>query len=1053
MAIYHFSAKVISRVNGSSAVASAAYRAAERLHDDRLGRNHDFSNKAGVVHSEIMLPEGAPERLNDRATLWNEVEAKEKRGDAQLAREVEFSIPREMNQQQGIQLARDFVEKQFVERGMVADLNVHWDMGKDGQPKPHAHVMLSMRDVGPDGFGNKNRDWNDRALLKEWREAWADHVNERLAALDIDARIDHRSLEAQGIDLEPQHKIGPAASRMPGQGLEAERVEDHARIARENGEKIIARPEIALDAITRQQATFTRRDLAQFAFRHSDGKDQFDQVMSAVRTSPELVALGKDGKGEDRFTSRDMIDTEQRLERAAEGLAIDRGHGVGDAHVSRALASAEGRGLDLSAEQRGALEHITGDKGLASIVGYAGTGKSAMLGVAREAWESGGYQVRGAALSGIAAEGLEGGSGIASRTIASMEYQWGQGRELLGPRDVLVIDEAGMIGTRQMERVLSHAEQAGAKVVLVGDPEQLQAIEAGAAFRAVTERHGWAEITEIRRQHEDWQKEATRALATGRTDEAIRAYAEHGMVHAAETREQARAELIEGWDHARLAEPEKSRIILTHTNAEVRELNEEARERLRANGELGQDVHVSAERGERAFATGDHIMFFKNDRGLGVKNGTLGKVERVSPDSMVVSLENGRSVAFDLKDYAHVDHGYAATFHKAQGVTVDQDHALVTPGMDRYSTYVGMSRHRESVHLHYGRDDFADERQLIRTLSRERPKDMASDYDRASDSRDRDAEIRAFADRRGVSGEIRVADAPERKGVELLGVRAGTMRQMGEDPRTREIGEGRGAGEAKAAGEGRPRRGMFDGLKLSAEPAKAAEPAPDTKDAAKEKAAPKRGMFDGLKLSPRTPAPAKETPARAEQRQDRDFRRAVERASRSAEAVLQARASGGPVLEHQKVALERATQALDQIRAGASHDMASVMRRDPGLLREAAAGRSGPMVEAMAQEARVRADPNLRADRFVERWQGLSAQRDALYRAGDMTGREKAGKEMAGMAKSLERDPQVESILRDRTRELGLEMGMERSRDIGRGDLGRELTQDLGIGRDRGLGR
>src|SRR3546814_5294159 len=137
---------------------------------------HDFSNKAGVVHSEIMLPDGAPERLNDRATLWNEVEGAEKRKDAQLAREVEFSIPRELNQQQGIQLAREFVEKQFVERGMVADMNVHWDMGQDGQPKPHAHVMLSMREVGPEGFGQKVREWNSTALLQEWREAWADHV-------------------------------------------------------------------------------------------------------------------------------------------------------------------------------------------------------------------------------------------------------------------------------------------------------------------------------------------------------------------------------------------------------------------------------------------------------------------------------------------------------------------------------------------------------------------------------------------------------------------------------------------------------------------------------------------------------------------------------------------------------------------------------------------------------------------------------------------------------------------------------------------------------------
>ncbi|MBY2930915.1 Ti-type conjugative transfer relaxase TraA [Sphingomonadales bacterium 56] len=1043
MAIYHFSAKVISRANGSSAVASAAYRAAERLHDDRLGRDHDFSNKAGVVHSEILAPEGAPERLNDRATLWNEVEAGEKRKDAQLAREVEFSIPRELNQQQGIQLARDFVEKQFVERGMVADMNVHWDMGKDGQPKPHAHVMLSMREVGPEGFGQKVREWNSTALLQEWRVAWADHVNERLAELDIDARIDHRTLEAQGIDLEPQHKIGPAASRMPEQGLEAERVEDHARIARENGEKIIANPQIALDAITRQQATFTRRDLAQFAFRHSDGKDQFDQVMSAVRTSPELVALGKDGRGEDRFTSREMIDTEQRLERAGYGLADRAGHGLPAASKMGGRDTAERVGLALGSQQKDALAHITGKNDLAIVVGYAGTGKSTMLGVARDEWERAGYQVRGAALSGIAAEGLEGGSGIASRTIASMEYQWEQGRELLGPRDVLVIDEAGMIGTRQMERVLSEAERAGAKVILVGDAEQLQAIEAGAAFRSLAERYGAAEISDVRRQHEDWQKDATRALATGRTGEAIHAYAEHGMVHAAETREAARESLVEGWDRARIADPDKTRIILTHTNAEVRDLNLAARDRLRDAGELGQDVRVSAERGAREFATGDRIMFLKNDRGLGVKNGTLGKVERVSPDSMAVKLDDGRQVAFDLKDYAHVDHGYAATIHKSQGVTVDRAHVLATPGMDRHSAYVALSRHRDGVQLHYGRDDFADDRRLVRTLSRERAKDMASDYPMY---RDRDAEAQSFADRRGLSGEIRVADAPERKGVEILAPRAGTSRQMGEDSRTPDIGGDRGAGEAKAAAERQSRRGMFDGLKLSAAPVKAAEPA----QGAKEKPAPKRGMFDGLKLPQRTPTPepAKELPARAEQGQDRDFRRAVERASRSAEAVLQARASGGPVLEHQKVALERAVQALDTLRPRASDDMAEAMKRDSGLLREAAAGRSGPMIEAIRQEARVRADPNLRADRFVERWQQLSQDRDRLYRAGDMTGREKAGKEMAGMAKSLERDPQVESILRGRTRELGLEIGMSPGRE-----LGRELSRGLGISHDRGLSR
>jgi Ti-type conjugative transfer relaxase TraA len=742
MAIYHFSVKVVSRANGSSAVASAAYRAAERLTDDRLGRDHDFTNKAGVVHSEIMLPEGAAERLADRETLWNAVEAGEVRKDAQLARDVEFAIPREMNEQDGIALARDFVGREFVARGMIADLNVHWDKAADGSPKPHAHVMLSMREVGPDGFGQKERDWNSKELLQQWRESWADHVNTRMAELGLDARVDHRTLEAQGIPLEPQHKIGAAGSRREMNGEDAERADDHMRIARENGDKIIADPAIALNAITHSQATFTTRDLAEFAFRHSDGKDQFDSVMASVRGSPELVALGKDGKDQERFTSRDMIAVEERLGLSASMLATSERHGVADRNRHAALEGAAERGLILSGEQRDAFEHVTGQRDLASVVGYAGSGKSAMLGVARDAWEREGYNVRGASLSGIAAENLEAGSGISSRTIAAHEYQWKHGREQLSERDVLVIDEAGLTGTRQMERVLSAARDAGAKVVLVGDPEQLQAIEAGAAFRSLAESHGAVEITEIRRQRDDWQRGATRALANGRTGEAIHAYGDKGMVHSAETREDARADLVEGWNDARTSDPSKSRIILTHTNAEVRDLNIAARDKLRVHGELGGDVDVKTERGERAFASGDRMMFLRNERGMGVKNGTLGTVEQVSPGHMAVRTDDGRSVAFDLKDYAHIDHGYAATFHKSQGVTVDQAHILATPGMDRHSAYVGLTRHRDGVQLHYGRDDFDDQSKLVRTLSRERSKDMASDYPLP------DAAARGFAERR-----------------------------------------------------------------------------------------------------------------------------------------------------------------------------------------------------------------------------------------------------------------------------------------------------------------
>jgi Ti-type conjugative transfer relaxase TraA len=1004
MAIYHFSVQVIGRGAGRSAVAAAAYRAGERLHDERLDRDHDFRAKSGVEHSEIMLPEGAPERFSDRETLWNEVEATEKRKDAQLSREVEFSIPREMTKAQGIELARDFVGQEFVARGMSADLNVHWDIGADGRPKPHAHVMLTMREVGPDGFGQKERDWNRTELVEQWRERWADHVNTRLAELDIDARIDHRSLEAQGIDLEPQDKIGPAASRMGERGLESERIEDHREIAQRNGERIIAEPRVALDAITHQQATFTKRDVAMFIHRHTDGKDQYDRAMSAVRASPELVALGKDGRGDDRFTTREMIDTEQRLQRASELMAERERHRVDEKDRAVALASAEGRGLALTGEQRAAFDHVTGERGLSVVVGYAGTGKSAILGVAREAWERGGYEARGAALSGIAAEGLENGSGIASRTIASMEHGWSQGRDLLTSRDVLVIDEAGMVGTRQMERVLSHAADAGAKVVLVGDPQQLQAIEAGAAFRAINERHGGVEITEVRRQLHDWQRDATRHLATGRTGDAIRAYADHGMVYAADTREAARGELVERWDRERIVAPDQTRIILTHTNDEVRELNEAARDRMRASQTLGDDVRVKVERGDRVFATGDRIMFLRNERGLEVKNGTLATIEQVDKGHIAVRTDDGRSIAFDTKDYRDFDHGYAATIHKAQGMTVDRGHMLATPGLDRHGAYVGMSRHRDGMALHYGRDDFRDQTKLVQTLSREWAKDMASDYRQADPAKE-------FAERRGIG--------------------------LGE--RVMEIAR---AGAEKA-------RGIFDGLRLSL---------PGQDRAPSHTPEPRRGMFDGLDLGRFVTAPEND-PARQQQREHDPqpiraggVRGAVERYAKALDTIRQTRAQGIDPMPHQREALDRAGQALDAIRPEGTTDLGSAFRSGPELIREAAEGRSHAAMQAMQAEAEIRIDPFQRADRFVEGWQQLRQQHQELVRDGDFRGAKTAARHMADMAKSLERDAQLESVLGLRSRELGLEIAQDMGRSIGR-DLAASIPFDHGRDISRGMER
>jgi Ti-type conjugative transfer relaxase TraA len=992
MAIYHLHVKVIGRKSGQSAVASAAYRSASRLRDERLGRDQDFTAKRGVVHSEVLLPDHAPDVWEDRERLWNDVEAFEVRKDAQLAREVEFAIPREMTQAQGIELARDFAQSEFVASGMIADLNVHWDIGKGGMPKPHAHVMLAMREVDENGFGKKVRGWNRTDMVERWRERWAELANERLAELDIDARIDHRSLEAQGIALEPQSQIGASAQRIEGEGVEAaDRAEMHREIARNNGARIIADPSVALDAITHQQSTFTRRDMARFAHRHSDGIDQFNEVMGAMRNAPDLVELGQDGRGEDRFTTRDMIEAEQRLHRAAELMAERKRHEVNDRDRLDALARTEQRGLVLSGEQADALAHVTDGRDLGIVVGYAGTGKSAMLGVAREAWEAAGYEVRGVALSGIAAENLEGGSGIASRTIASMEHGWNNGRDMLTARDVLVIDEAGMVGTRQLERVLSHAAEAGAKVVLVGDPQQLQSIEAGAAFRSIHERHGGIEIGEVRRQREDWQRDATRGLATGRTGDVIHAYDRHGMVHEAQTREQARGDLIDRWDRDRQAAPDKSRIILTHTNDEVRALNEAARDRIREAGDLGDDVRLTVERGTRSFASGDRVMFLQNERGLGVKNGTLGTIAQVNQQSMSVRTDDGRNISFELKDYDRIDHGYAATLHKAQGMTVDRTHVLATPGLDAHGSYVALSRHRDGMDLHYGRDDFADESRLARILSRDRAKDMASDYEPAQ----------SYAERRGITFRERVAEI------------------------VRKI----------VPGKVRDRLGrMFDGSRSVAD----AAPGSDVGERPERK---------GADVEPRREpaAPVREPVDDPEAVLRRARTDALKRHARAVDSIFSAEDAGGKASPDQMRELVDSRKAFDEVRPHGWQDAEAAYAKDENLAHEAGSGRTGRAIRALQLETEIRTDPQHRADRFVERWQKLERAGEQRYAAGDYSGYKAARKEMGNMAMSLERDAQMESLLRGRKRELGIDFDSGHS-------LGRDLAISHGLGRGQGIG-
>lgn len=217
--MYHCSVKIISRSSGRSSVGSSAYRSGEKITNERDGITHDYTHKTGVVYTEIMLPQNAPKEFGERKVLWNQVEISEKRKDAQTAREVEVALPREFSREEQIEVLRNYVKKNFTDKGMCADVCIH----DKNTGNPHAHIMLTTRNVDEQGFTSKNREWNDKQQLEAWREDWANQCNEMYKKKEINKRIDHRSYEDQHIKKIPTIHLGSTANAMEKRGVSTER--------------------------------------------------------------------------------------------------------------------------------------------------------------------------------------------------------------------------------------------------------------------------------------------------------------------------------------------------------------------------------------------------------------------------------------------------------------------------------------------------------------------------------------------------------------------------------------------------------------------------------------------------------------------------------------------------------------------------------------------------------------------------------------------------------------------------------------------------------------
>jgi AAA domain len=467
------------------------------------------------------------------------------------------------------------------------------------------------------------------------------------------------------------------------------------------------------DGLTATASTFARPDVLAALGGLLAGASRVELEDLADRFCAEraVVVVAERALEERRWSTPELLAVEQRLVAAATGRADEQAAVVAHDAVRAALAAHPTAGEDQQAMVRDVCQ---GGAGVAVVVGRAGTGKTFALGMTRHAWQLDGYRPLATAPTGIATVSLEaeGFEEVATcdRLLADLDH----GRERLDRRTVLVVDEAGMLGSRKLGRLLEHAEQARAKVVLVGDDRQLAAIDAGGGFRALRLRLGASELVENRRQHQAWEREALELVRSGLVEEAVAAYRAHDRVVCAESKPAATLALLSDWWQAwQQAERDPARdvIVLASRRAEVDRLNSACQELLAARGRLGpQRLQVE----DRQLAVGDRVVCGHNaiDK-LGVANGTRGTVTALDPDTrtLTIRLEGKEPREVTLPGWyldgrsrgernRRVDLAYATTGHRAQGLTRWRALVRLTGGEDVNWLYVQLSRARHQTTLY-----------------------------------------------------------------------------------------------------------------------------------------------------------------------------------------------------------------------------------------------------------------------------------------------------------------------------------------------------------------
>jgi len=780
MAIGFARIEFVQRSNGKTACAKAAYNARTRIEFEGNcaldSQTFNWSSDAKPPFHEILLPSNAHEMFKSPQILWNAVEAKEKKHNSQVAMEVVLALPddKTITLDDRIHLTKTFVQTHFVDKGLAAQIDIHsperkiqitrnnQELGlfkgmygnvvaeKNGvlavqfnstrtisfdskeftgfaekENNWHAHVLITTRRFKTDGLeleDHKARDLMPRVCNgkvvsgPDWGKLWTDHQNQYFEEKGLNLRVDVPGIQ-------PQEHLGPI--RMRGRALSL--LEEHSRLLEENVQKSMNPAEI-LEKLTERQSVFTQEDVERFLQKHLPF-EHHDSVRQAFWTQKEVVPLVDKITNEatGKFSSENVLEEEKRILRLADHLESQE---TFKADLKKAPEYLE----PLNDEQQKAFAAIVRGKKLVCLQGYAGTGKSHLLASLMKFYSSQNYRVRGFGPDSATADILkEKGFHSAENIYRFLFGMHNSRRHISHKNEVWILDEAGKLGNRPLLELLKYAEKYDVKVILAGDHAQLSSVERGGMFRLFCERYSPQILGDIQRQKKETHRAAAKDLATGNLGPAIDKLASASSIRWSSTKKEAMENLISSWTHDTRSIRSSATLLIAHTNDEVRVLNEMVRLVRKQRGELsGEEFSCETTMGKVYLSMGDRIEFRKNDKELVVTNGLSGVLVETKPDRFVVAVEAKdkkiRHIEFDPREYHSYQLGYASTYFRSQGRTVDRAYVLHSPALNKRLFYVGLTRHVKEAYYFVSKDQAYCLADLKRQASRDNLKENTNAY-------------------------------------------------------------------------------------------------------------------------------------------------------------------------------------------------------------------------------------------------------------------------------------------------------------------------------------